>query len=286
MKINKKLLLGAALSLTFLNLGSEVSATAQYDGIKASLKQQGIKNPTDEDAKVFGATATANRKALLNKWLAAQAAGKTNADVRAAVGGKTNAEAAKAIDDLMKAPGGNPPPPPGGNPPPPPPPPPAAKVYTAATLKAAVGFPEANEAALGDDVNFVNTLTADEQNAVVDKMKTEVESVKKEPGYTKEMLEDFWDQNIPYESWELYKKNVGKGLEYFHNDVMSADIEEKVKAFLGLKAEATDAQIKAGFTAFKANLVAKGAASPLLKKYYDEIDIADLEEAYALAPKA
>lgn len=279
MKINKKLLLGATLGFAFLSLSTESFATAQYDVLKQSLRTRGLKNPTDEDAKVFAATEPTQRKALLDKWLAAQTAGKSNADVRTAVGTKTGAAAVKAVDDLMKARGAGAPPPP---------PPAAAKVYTAASLKDEIVAPELTDEALADDVAFANTLTADEQKAIIDKIKKEIAALRAEPDFTVDMLADFWEHNTPYESWELYKKNIGKGLAYFHAGITSVDLLEEVKTFFGLKDDATDANIQAAFTAFKADIVAKVAANPLLKKYYDEIlpELDDLKARYDTAPKA
>lgn len=314
MKINKKLLLGAALGFAFMNLNSQAFATAQYDVIKQSLKTRGIKNPTDEDAKVFAATDPTQRKALLDKWLAAQKAGAEAEEIRAATAGKKGAEAIKAVDDLAKgdaapkpdagaapkadagagaapkAGAGAAPKADAGAAPE------AAKVYTAAMLKTEVGVGagELTDEALEDDVKFMNTLTAAEQKALVEKYKFEVKEFRKlvpelDAADQPNALSLVWDENISYESWLLYKaQNAGTFKDFMVNST-GGDLAAQMATILGLKRDATDAQIQMAYTAFVADLNAKGDANAkILRKYYDGLlkAIGMIKEAYEGAKEA
>jgi len=144
--------------------------------------------------------------------------------------------------------------------------------FTLESFRKAVGLqdlPQITDTMIQDELDALKDLKPPVQEAIIKKISDEMKSIRGD-GATPEMVQFFWEEDVPYISWERYKKIPGQTFPMFY-DVIRSKSDEAFLAFLGLKSPVLQEDIEKAFADIKADLSKRIQQEPKLTVYYTPI---------------
>lgn len=146
---------------------------------------------------------------------------------------------------------------------------PSPTSFTLERFRKAVGLqdlPQITDAMIQNELESLKDLNPNVQEAIVQKISDEMKNIRAD-GATPEMVQFFWEEDVPHISWERYKKLPGQTFPMFYGAIRSKS-DEAFLAFLGLKSPVIQEDIERAFADIKADLNNRIQQEPKLTIYY------------------